>query len=110
MHYPPGTKNLHHEIELVVAIASRRAAAFPPREALYHVYGYAVGLDMTRRDLQFQARDLGRPWDFGKSFDESAPISAIHSRRASEERPSVDGHDQARGQRRDAPDRPTSRI
>ncbi|HWA14257.1 MAG TPA: fumarylacetoacetate hydrolase family protein [Burkholderiales bacterium] len=77
MHYPPGTENLHHEIELVVAI-QREGRNIPAARALDHVYGYAVGLDMTRRDLQFKARDMGRPWDFGKSFDESAPITPIH--------------------------------
>jgi fumarylpyruvate hydrolase len=77
IHYPPGTKNLHHEIELVVAIA-RGGRRIPVAEALSHVFGYAVGLDMTRRDLQFAARDLGRPWDFGKSFDESAPLGPLH--------------------------------
>jgi fumarylpyruvate hydrolase len=77
MHYPPGTANLHHEIELVVAI-QRGGFQIPAAKALDHVYGYAVGLDMTRRDLQLQARDMGRPWDFGKAFDESAPITAIH--------------------------------
>jgi fumarylpyruvate hydrolase len=77
MHYPPGTKNLHHEIELVVAI-HRGGANIPVARALDHVYGYAVGLDMTRRDLQTQAKDMGRPWDFGKAFDESAPIGPIH--------------------------------
>jgi fumarylpyruvate hydrolase len=77
VHYPPGTQNLHHEIELVVAL-HRGGNAIPAARALDHVYGYAVGLDMTRRDLQMQARDLGRPWDFGKAFDESAPITAIY--------------------------------
>jgi fumarylpyruvate hydrolase len=77
MHYPPGTKNLHHEIELVVAL-HRGGFKIPAERALDHVYGYAVGLDMTRRDLQMQARDMGRPWDFGKAFDESAPITAIY--------------------------------
>lgn len=77
MHYPPGTKNLHHEIEMVVAI-HREGRNIPAAKALDHVYGYAVGLDMTRRDLQLAARELGRPWDFGKAFDESAPITAIH--------------------------------
>ncbi len=77
MRYPPGTGNLHHEIELVVAI-QRGGFQIPAAKALDHVYGYAVGLDMTRRDLQLQARDMGRPWDFGKAFDESAPITAIH--------------------------------
>ena len=74
--YPPGTGNLHHEIELVVAIGKagfRIAAA----EALDHVFGYAVGLDMTRRDLQNAAKETGRPWEMGKSFDHSAPCSAI---------------------------------
>lgn len=75
--YPPGTSNLHHEIELVVAL-HRGGFNIPAARALDHVYGYAVGLDMTRRDLQIQARDMGRPWDFGKAFDESAPITAIH--------------------------------
>jgi fumarylpyruvate hydrolase len=77
MHYPPGTENLHHEIEMVVAI-HREGRNIPSAKALDYVYGYAVGLDMTRRDLQFKARDAGRPWDFGKSFDESAPITPIH--------------------------------
>jgi fumarylpyruvate hydrolase len=77
IHYPPGTSNLHHEIELVVAI-HREGFQIPAAKALEHVYGYAVGLDMTRRDLQMQARDMGRPWDFGKAFDESAPLSAIY--------------------------------
>jgi fumarylpyruvate hydrolase len=75
--YPPKTKNYHHEIELIVAIGkggSNIAAA----DALGHVYGYAVGLDMTRRDLQLEARDKGRPWEFGKSFARSAPIGAVH--------------------------------
>jgi fumarylpyruvate hydrolase len=77
MHYPPGTSNLHHEIELVVAL-HRGGTNIPVARALDHVYGYAVGLDMTRRDLQSQAKDMGRPWDFGKAFDESAPIAPIH--------------------------------
>jgi len=74
--YPRKTANYHHEIELVVAIAEggRDIAA---ADALQHVYGYAVGLDMTRRDLQLEARDKGRPWEFGKSFAGSAPIGAL---------------------------------
>ncbi|MEO8039816.1 MAG: fumarylacetoacetate hydrolase family protein [Betaproteobacteria bacterium] len=76
IHYPPGTSNYHHEIELVVAIA-RGGRRIPVDQALGHVFGYGVGLDMTRRDLQFAARDLGRPWDFGKSFDESAPLGPL---------------------------------
>jgi fumarylpyruvate hydrolase len=75
--YPPKTANFHHEIELVVAIA-KGGANIPVEQALEHVYGYAVGLDMTRRDVQLEARDKGRPWEFGKSFAQSAPIGAIH--------------------------------
>ena len=76
VHYPPKTANLHYETEMVVAIAKqgRRIAA---REAIGYVYGYAVGLDMTRRDLQQIGKDKGRPWDFGKDFDEAAPCSAL---------------------------------
>ncbi|TAJ72880.1 MAG: FAA hydrolase family protein [Phenylobacterium sp.] len=74
--YPPRTANLHHEIELVVAIggAGRDLAV---GEALGVVYGYAVGVDLTRRDLQSAAKDKGQPWDASKGFDDSAPISAI---------------------------------
>ena len=75
--YPPGTSNYHHEIELVVALKSG-GRRIPVAGALDHVFGYAVGLDMTRRDLQLASRDLGRPWDFGKSFDQSAPIGPLH--------------------------------
>ncbi|HZD24799.1 MAG TPA: fumarylacetoacetate hydrolase family protein [Alphaproteobacteria bacterium] len=74
--FPPVTQNLHHEIELVVAIGAA-GADIPVEQALEHVYGYAVGLDMTRRDLQIAAREKGRPWDVGKGFDHSAPISPI---------------------------------
>jgi len=75
--YPTKTGNYHHEIELVVAI-EKGGRNIPVDDALAHVYGYAVGLDMTRRDLQLEARDKGRPWEFGKSFALSAPIAAIH--------------------------------
>jgi fumarylpyruvate hydrolase len=76
MPYPGETTNLHHEIELVVAIgkAGRNIVA---ADAAKHIYGYAVGLDMTRRDLQFALRDKGRPWDVAKGFDWSAPISPV---------------------------------
>ncbi|HET9959432.1 MAG TPA: fumarylacetoacetate hydrolase family protein [Polyangiaceae bacterium] len=74
--YALATQNLHHEIELVVAIG-RGGARISRETALEHAYGYAVGIDMTRRDLQLAARDKGRPWDVGKAFDDSAPISAI---------------------------------
>jgi fumarylpyruvate hydrolase len=74
--YPSRTSNLHHEIELVVAIGTA-GRDIPIDSALAHVYGYSVGLDLTRRDLQFAARDQGRPWDVSKGFDHSAPVSAI---------------------------------
>jgi fumarylpyruvate hydrolase len=75
--YPTLTADLHHEIELVVAIGvggSNIAAADAPK----HIWGYAIGLDMTRRDLQGQMKKQGRPWCIGKGFDESAPIGPIH--------------------------------
>ena len=74
--YPPMTGNFHHEIELV-AVIGKGGANIPVAQALEHVFGYAVGLDMTRRDIQLEARDKGRPWEFGKSFAKSAPIGAI---------------------------------
>jgi fumarylpyruvate hydrolase len=74
--YPSCTENYHHEIELVVAIG-KRGADIDPARALDHVWGYAVGLDMTRRDLQLALRDKGRPWELGKAFDASAPIGPI---------------------------------
>jgi fumarylpyruvate hydrolase len=74
--YPPMTANFHHEIELVVTIG-KGGKDIPASQALEHVHGYAVGLDMTRRDLQLEARDKGRPWEFGKSFAQSAPIGPI---------------------------------
>ena len=74
--YPSLTKNLHHEIELVVAIGTggKNIAA---ADAVNHIYGYAVGLDMTRRDLQGEMKKAGRPWCIGKAFDHSAPIGPI---------------------------------
>jgi fumarylpyruvate hydrolase len=75
--YPPATSNLQHEVELVVALRDGGADILPER-ALEYVYGYAVGLDLTRRDLQQLAKDKGHPWDMGKGFDQSAPIGAIH--------------------------------
>ena len=74
--YPPETENYQFEAELVIAIG-KEGAAVPEDKALDLVYGYAVGLDMTRRDLQFEARDKGRPWDTGKNFAFSAPIAPI---------------------------------
>ncbi len=75
--YPPETGNFHYEAELVVAIG-RDGVNVPKDAALDLVYGYAVGNDLTRRDLQLEAREKGRPWDWGKAFDRSAPIAAIH--------------------------------
>jgi fumarylpyruvate hydrolase len=74
--YPPRTANFHHEVELVVALASG-GANIAVTKANSHVYGYAVGIDLTRRDLQSEARDNGKPWDTSKGFDHSAPIGAI---------------------------------
>ena len=76
--YPPRTSNLHHEIEMVAAI-DKGGADIAPEHALGHVFGYAVGIDLTRRDLQSQAKEGGRPWDAAKGFDQSAPLSAIHA-------------------------------
>jgi fumarylpyruvate hydrolase len=76
MPYPSLTKNLHHEIELVVAIGVGGANILAA-DAMRHIYGYAVGLDMTRRDLQNDMKKQGRPWSIGKGFDHSAPIGAI---------------------------------
>jgi fumarylpyruvate hydrolase len=87
--YPPKTEDFHHEIELVVALA-RGGRNIPVEQALDHVYGYAVGLDMTRRDLQLAARDKGRPWEFGKSFSQSAPVGKLY-------RVEEAGHPQAAG-------------
>lgn len=77
MPYPAMTSDLHHEIELVVAIG-KAGANISAEDASQHVWGYAVGLDMTRRDLQAEAKKLGRPWCTGKGFDHSAPIGPIH--------------------------------
>ncbi|MCH7710378.1 MAG: fumarylacetoacetate hydrolase family protein [Proteobacteria bacterium] len=76
MPYPSATSNLHHEIELVVGIG-KTGRDIPVARALEHVFGYAVGLDMTRRDLQGEAKEARRPWDMGKGFDHSAPCSAM---------------------------------
>lgn len=76
--YPPATSDLHHEVELVVAIGvDAPEGVLPVEQALSLVYGYAVGLDLTRRDLQAAAKQKGHPWDTAKGFDASAPISEI---------------------------------
>jgi fumarylpyruvate hydrolase len=74
--YPSRTSDVHHEIELVVCLG-KGGENIPVDQALSHVYGYAVGLDMTRRDLQGEAKKMGRPWEVGKAFEKSAPISPI---------------------------------
>ena len=76
MQYPSLTQDLHHEIEMVVAIGIG-GSNIAPADALNHVWGYGVGLDMTRRDLQGEAKKMGRPWDTGKAFDESAPCASL---------------------------------
>jgi len=75
--YPPRTDNLHHEVELVVALGMS-GRHIPASAALHHVWGYAVGNDYTRRDLQAAARAKGRPWDVAKAFDHSAGIGLLH--------------------------------
>lgn len=74
--YPTLTKDFQHEIELVLAIG-KGGAAIPAESAAEHVYGLAVGIDLTRRDVQVEARKAGRPWEVGKAFDHSAPITAV---------------------------------
>lgn len=76
--YPSQTQDVHHEIELVVALKSGDAD-IPETQALDHVWGYGVGVDMTRRDLQGEAKKMGRPWDVGKAFDHAAPIGRLHA-------------------------------
>ncbi|WP_374568233.1 fumarylacetoacetate hydrolase family protein [Ideonella sp.] len=77
MAYPPMTSNLHHEIELVVALGAG-GRDVPAERAAELIWGYAIGLDMTRRDLQNDMKKQGRPWSIGKGFDHSAPIGPIH--------------------------------
>ena len=74
--YPPETENLHYEIELVVALG-KAGRNIPPDEVYGHLWGATVGIDLTRRDLQLAARDKGRPWDWGKAFDRSAPMGPL---------------------------------
>jgi fumarylpyruvate hydrolase len=76
--FPPETANLHYEAELVVAIG-KGGFRIGEADAADHIFGYAVGNDLTRRDLQFVAREAGRPWDWGKAFDRSAPCAPIHA-------------------------------
>jgi fumarylpyruvate hydrolase len=75
--YPSETQNYHYEAELV-AVIGKRGSDITLEDSLSHVWGYAVGLDMTRRDLQMKMREMGRPWEIGKAFDRSAPLGPIH--------------------------------
>jgi len=75
--YPSQTQNYHYEAELV-AVIGKGGSDISVEQGLDHVWGYAVGLDMTRRDLQMKMREMGRPWEIGKAFDRSAPIGPIH--------------------------------
>lgn len=74
--YPPGTSDYHHELELVVAL-HKGGRDIAEADALSHIFGYGVGLDMTRRDLQGEAKKLGRPWEIGKAADASGPVGAL---------------------------------
>ncbi len=76
--YPPQTRNYHYEAELVVAIG-KSGKDIPVERAAEHIHGYAVGLDMTRRDLQMKMREAGRPWEIGKAFDFSAPVGPLRT-------------------------------
>lgn len=76
IHYPPATSDLQHEIELVIAL-KQGGTNLSVAEASQCIFGYAVGIDLTRRDLQAKAKEKRHPWDMGKAFDESAPISAL---------------------------------
>lgn len=81
MSYPPKTSNLHYEMELVVALG-KGGRDIPVEQAEDCIWGYALGLDMTRRDLQGEAKKLGRPWEVGKAFDQAGPIGPVHPRSA----------------------------
>ncbi len=75
--YPDRSSDVHHEVELAVMLRSG-GSGIPVENALEHVFGYAVALDMTRRDLQGEAKKLGRPWEIGKAFERSAPVGPVH--------------------------------
>ncbi len=75
--YPPHSSDVHHEIEMSVMLKSG-GTNIPIEEALDHVYGYALSLDMTRRDLQGEMKKMGRPWEIGKAFERSAPVGPVH--------------------------------
>ncbi|MGP3699268.1 fumarylacetoacetate hydrolase family protein [Rhodobacter sp. NSM] len=75
--YPPDSEDVHHEVELAVMLGSG-GTDIPAGEALDHVWGYAIALDMTRRDRQAEAKKAGRPWEIGKAFERSAPVGPVH--------------------------------
>jgi len=79
--YPALTSNFHHEVELVVAIGTG-GSNIKAADAAKHIYGYAIGLDMTRRDIQGEMKKQGRPWEIGKSFEQSAPCGPVHPKSA----------------------------
>ena len=98
----PLTKDMHHEVELVVALKSG-GRNIKLDSALDCIYGYGVGIDLTRRDLQIASRDMKRPWEIGKAFDASAPCGPLQP--AEQDRPSEQGPHRAQGQRQGAPGR-----
>ena len=100
--YPPLTKDMHHEVELVVALKSG-GRNIELDKALDCIWGYGVGIDLTRRDLQIASRDMKRPWEIGKAFDASAPCGPLQP--AEQDRPSEQGPHRAQGQRQGAPGR-----
>ena len=100
--YPPLTKDMHHEVELVVALKSG-GRNIKLEKASDCIYGYGVGIDLTRRDLQIASRDMKRPWEVGKAFDHSAPCGAAGAGR--QDRPSDQGPHRAQVQRQGAPGR-----
>ena len=75
--YPPHSSDVHHEVEVAVMLKSG-GTNIPVEQALDHVYGYALSLDMTRRDLQGEQKKMGRPWEIGKAFERSAPVGPVH--------------------------------
>lgn len=100
--YPSATGDLHHEVELVVAIGRDANGQIRPTEVADHVFGHAVGLDLTRRDLQAAAKAKGLPWDVAKGFDRSAPISAIVPTSSATPRPNATLWMEVNGERRQA--------
>ncbi|MEK8048228.1 fumarylacetoacetate hydrolase family protein [Ideonella margarita] len=101
--YPTQTSNLHHEVELVVAIGTG-GRDIPAERAAEHIWGYAVGLDMTRRDLQNDMKKQGRPWEIGKAFEHSAPMGPLHPKASTGELTSGSIHIDVNGVRKQTGD------